>query len=70
MRIGFNWETFNLVTATTLTIFTELLFLNYLQTGHGYIVAYCYLLWAIVAWYYLMNRSIKSMIRLFLENNE
>jgi hypothetical protein len=70
VRLGLNWATINLFTATALTLFTEILFLSYLQTGQGYIVAYCYLLWSIVAWYYLIHRSLKTTIKAFRENNE
>ncbi|MCW4013912.1 MAG: hypothetical protein NWF07_13135 [Candidatus Bathyarchaeota archaeon] len=70
MKIGLNWATINLVTASILTVFTEILFLHYLQTRRGYIVAYCYLLWALVAWYYLLHRSILSNILRLRENKE
>lgn len=70
MKIGLNGTTINLVTASMLTVFTEILFLEYLRTGHGYIVAYCYLFWALVSWYYLVHRSIRSTIKRLRENNE
>jgi len=69
VKIGFNWFTFNFVIAITLTVFTEILFLNYFIFRQGYIVAYCYLLWALVAWYYLMHKRIKTAIEGVSENN-
>ena len=70
MKIGLNWATVNLIIATGLTVFTEILFLNYLRYRQGYIVAYCYLLWALVAWYYMMQKRVAAMISSILENNE
>ena len=70
MKIGLNWATINLVIAAGLTVFTEILFLNYLRYRQGYIVAYCYLLWALVAWYIMVRKQISTMIGSKLENNE
>lgn len=70
MKIGLNWATVNLVIAAGLTVFTEILFLNYLRYRQGYIVAYCYLLWAMVAWYYMIRKRINAVIGSRLENNE
>lgn len=69
MKIGFNWFTFNFVIAIMLTVFTEILFFNYFISRQGYIVAYCYLLWALVAWYYLMHKRIKTVFKDMIENN-
>ena len=70
MKIGLNWCTVNLVIAAGLTVFTEVLFLNYFRYRQGYIVAYCYLLWALVAWYIMLHKRIKVVIGSLLENNE
>ena len=70
MKIGLNWATVNLIIAAGLTVFTEILFLNYLRYRQGYIVAYCYLLWVLVAWYYMMQKRVAAMISSILENNE
>ena len=70
MKIGLNWATINLVIAAGLTVFTEILFLNYLRYRQGYIVAYCYLLWALVVWYIMVRKQISAMIGSKLENNE
>lgn len=70
MKIGLNWATIKLVIALGLTVFTEILFLNYLRYRQGYIVAYCYLLWTLVAWYYLMHKRVATLINSLLENNE
>ena len=70
MKIGLNWATINLIIVLILTVFTEILFLEYLRTSVGYIVAYCYLFWALVAWYYLLHLSIRSTIKGLRENNE
>lgn len=70
MKIGLNWATINLVIAAGLTVFTEILFLNYLRYRQGYIVAYCYLLWALVAWYIMVRKRVSAMIGSRLENNE
>ena len=73
MKLGINWSTLNLVVAAGLTVFTEILFLNYLRYRQGYIVAYCYLLWTMVAWVYLMHRRITVALNSLLDtekNNE
>ena len=70
MKIGLNWDTVNLIIAAGLTVFTEILFLNYFRYRQGYIVAYCYLLWALVAWYYMLHKRIKAVVNMLLENNE
>jgi len=70
VKIGLNWATVNLIIAVGLTVFTEILFLNYLRYRQGYIVAHCYLLWALVAWYYMMQKRVAAMISSILENNE
>ena len=70
MKIRLNWATIDLVIAAGLTVFTEILFLNYLRYRQGYIVAYCYLLWALVAWYIMVRKQISAMIGSKLENNE
>jgi hypothetical protein len=70
VKIRLNWATVNLVLAAGLTVFTEILFLNYLRYRQGYIVAYCYLLWAMVAWYYMIRKRINTLIRWRLKNNE
>ena len=70
MKIGLNWATINLVIAAGLTVFTEILFMNYLRYRQGYIVAYCYLLWALVAGYIMVRKRISAMIGSRLENNE
>lgn len=69
VKLGFNWFTVNLVVVSVLTVFTEILFLNYFRYRQGYIVAYCYLLWTLVTWYYLMHGRIKATVRGLLENN-
>ena len=73
MKPRLNWETLNLIIAAGLTLFTEILFLNYFRYRQGYIVAYCYLLWTLVAWYYMMHRRVSAAINSLLnieENNE
>jgi hypothetical protein len=70
VKIGLNWATVNLIIAVGLTVFTEILFLNYLRYRQGYIVAYCYLRLALVAWYYMMQKRVAAMISSILENNE
>jgi len=70
VKIGLNWATFNLGIAAGLTVFTEILFLNYLRFRQGYIVAYCYLLWALVAWYIMIRKQISAVIGSRLGNNE
>lgn len=70
MKIGLNWDTVNMVIAAGLTVFTEILFLNYIRYRQGYIVAYCYLLWVIVAWYYMLHKRITAVWDSLLENNE
>lgn len=70
MKIGLNWDTVNLIIATELTVLTEILFLNYLKYRQGYIVAYCYLLWTLVAWYYMMQKRIIAAICSLMENKE
>jgi len=73
VKLGLNWATLNLIIAAGLTLFTEILFLNYFRYRQGYIVAYCYLLWTLVAWYYMMHKRISAAIDTLLrikENNE
>ena len=70
MKLGLNWATLNLIIAAGLTVFTEILFLNYLTYRQGYIVAYCYMLWTLVAWYYMMHKRINKALNSLLENND
>lgn len=66
MKLGLNWETLNLIIAAALTVFTEILFLHYLQYRQGYIVAYCYLMWTLVVWYYMIHKRISAVLNSLL----
>jgi hypothetical protein len=70
VKLGFNWATLNLIIAAALTVFTEILILNYLQFRQGYVVAYCYLLWTLVVWYYMIHKRISAAINSLLGLDE
>ena len=52
MRIGFNLGTTTILLSIVLTLITEFLYLEYFKEGVEYVVATCYLGWAMISWYF------------------
>ena len=52
MRIGFNLVTATMLLSIVLTSFTESLYFEHVKEGVGYVVATCYLGWAMISWYF------------------
>ena len=62
MRIGFNLGTAAMLLSIVLTLFTEFLYFEYFRKGVGYVVATCYLGWAIISWYFFFRMNAKSRL--------
>ena len=52
MRIGFNLGIATMLLSIVLTVFTEFLYFEYFKEGVVYVVATCYLGWAMISWYF------------------
>ena len=43
-----------------LTLFAEYLYFEYFRNGVGYVVATCYLIWAMTSWYFFFRMNARS----------
>ena len=55
MRIRFNLGTATMLLSIVLTLFTEFLYFEYFKEGVGYVVASCYLGWAMISWDFFLG---------------
>ena len=62
VRIGFNLCTVAMLISIVLTLFTELLYFEYFRDGVGYVVATCYLGWAMTSWYFFFRMNARSRL--------
>lgn len=62
MRIGFNLGTATILLSIVLTLITEFLYLEYFKEGVEYVVATCYLGWAMISWYFFFRMNARSRL--------
>jgi len=62
VRIGFNLGTATMLLSIVLTLFTEFLYFEYFRKGVGYVVATCYLGWAMISWYFFFRMNARSRL--------
>ena len=62
MRIGFNLFTATMLLSIVLTLFTVNLYIEYFRNGVGYVVATCYLGWAMTSWYFFFRINARSRL--------
>ncbi len=62
MRIGFNLVTATMLLSFVLTLFTEFLYFEYFKEGVVYVVATCYLGWAMISWYFFFRMNARSRL--------
>ena len=62
VRIGFNLGTATMLLSIVLMLFTEFLYFEYFKEGVVYVVATCYLGWAIISWCFFFRMNAKSRL--------
>lgn len=62
MKIGVILSTASLILSLVLSLFTEYLYFEYFRNGVGYVVATCYLGWALISWYFFLKINARSRL--------
>ena len=62
MQLSGFWKSIQFLFSIWLTIYTEILFLEVFRNGVGFIVATCFLSWAVVFWIAFFKMELGSIL--------